>query len=246
MMKRIASRYPLIFVIVVGLLFVLCHYVWRFVLPDTADEVRAKFEKATTCAYSLCLLAGLNCWRAAGFAKRISWRTVAPALPMAVLPLLMALFTPIRVSDSKRIALFALIALMTGFAEEAVFRGVVVTTLLPKGTMRAVIFSSLWFGALHLVNLLAGADALATVLQIVIAALYGFAATAILLYTGSIWPLIAIHGLQDFMAFATTGSIAETARPTASDVVEPIAIMALLAGYGVWLLWRCNWGRMKR
>jgi membrane protease YdiL (CAAX protease family) len=184
-------------------------------------------------------LAGLNCWKCAGFVKRVGWRTVVPALPLAILPLLMALFAPIRVSDPTRIVLLALIAMMTGFAEEAVFRGVVVSTLLPQGMIRAVILSSLWFGALHLVNLLAGADPLATALQIIVAALYGFTATAILVYTGSIWPLILIHGFQDFMAFATTGSIANTGKPMASEVGVVIAIMVPIAAYGAWLLSRC-------
>jgi membrane protease YdiL (CAAX protease family) len=237
-MKRVAGRYPLTFVAVAGLLFVLCHYVWWFILPGTADAVRSAFEKATTFAYALCLLAGLNCWRSAGFVKHVGWRTVVPALPLAILPLLMVIFAPMRVSDLAWIALLALVALLTGFAEEAVFRGVVVCALLPQGTMRAVILSSLWFGALHLVNLLAGADPLATALQVIVAVLYGFTATAILLYTGSIWPLILIHSVQDFLAFLTTGTIENTAKPAASEVLVVIAIMIPVAGYGAWLLRR--------
>jgi CAAX protease family protein len=237
-MKRFAARRPLAFVAVVGLLFVLCHYAWRLILPGTAEAIRSGCEKATAFAYALGLLAALEWWRPAGFVKRVGWRTIVPALPLAVLPLLMALFAPIRVSSPKSIALFALVAAMTGFAEEAVFRGVVVCALLSRGIMQAVILSSLWFGALHLVNLLAGADTLATALQVVVAAQYGFTATAILRYTGSIWPLILIHGLQDFMAFATAGSIANTARPAVSEVALVIAIMVPIAGYGAWLLGR--------
>jgi membrane protease YdiL (CAAX protease family) len=105
--------------------------------------------------------------------------------------------------------------------------------------VRATIRSSLLFGGLHLVNLLAGADPVATALQVIVAVLYGFTATAILLYTGSIWSLILVHGIQDFLAFATAGSIADTARPTAGEVVVVIAIMVPIAAYGVWLLRRC-------
>jgi membrane protease YdiL (CAAX protease family) len=182
---------------------------------------------------------GLGWWRAAGCGKGVGWRTVVPALPLAVMPLLIAVFGQLRVSDPVQLALFLLIAAITGFAEEAVFRGVVVRALLPLGLVRATILSSLLFGGLHLANLLAGADPVATVLQVIVAVLYGFTATAILLYTGSIWPLILVHGIQDFLAFATTGSIADTARPTAGEVAVVIAIMIPIATYGVWLLRRC-------
>jgi membrane protease YdiL (CAAX protease family) len=105
--------------------------------------------------------------------------------------------------------------------------------------VRATILSSLLFGGLHLANLLVGSDPVATALQVIVAVLYGFAATAILLHTASIWPLILVHGIQDFLAFATTGSINNTARPTAGEVAVVIAIMVPIAAYGVWLLRRC-------
>jgi len=125
-MKRIALRYPQAFVIVVGLLFVFCHYVWQLLLPNALEAARSALAKATSFVFALALLVGLVWWRSAGFAKGPGWRTVVPALPLAVLPLLIAVFGQLRVSDSVQLALFLLIAAITGFAEEAVFRGVVV------------------------------------------------------------------------------------------------------------------------
>jgi uncharacterized protein len=238
-MKRIALRYPLPFVIVVSLLFVLCHYAWQLLLPEARETVRSALAKVTSFVFALALLGSLGWWRSAGFGNGIGWRTLVPALPLALMPLLIAVFGRLRVSDPVQLALLLFIAAITGFAEEAVFRGVVVRALLPLGPVRATVLSSLLFGGLHLANLLGGSDPVATALQVIVAALYGFTATAILLFTGSIWPLILVHGIQDFLAFATTGSIANTATPTAGEVAVVIAIMVPIAAYGVWLLRRC-------
>jgi membrane protease YdiL (CAAX protease family) len=243
-MKRIALRYPLAFVLVVGLLFAGCHYVWELLLADAPEATRSALAKATSFVFAVVLLTGLGWWRSAGFSQGVGWRTVVPALPLAVLPLLIGVLGQWRVADPVQLALLLLIAAITGFAEEAVFRGVVACALLPLGLVRATLLSSLLFGGLHLANLLAGADPVATGLQVIVAVLYGFTATAILLYSGSIWPLIGIHGIQDFLAFVTTGSIANTATPSAGEVAVVIAIMVPIAAYGVWLLRRCV-GRMS-
>lgn len=93
----------------------------------------------------------------------------------------------------RQILGFALIALMPGFAEEVVFRGIAVQAFPPKGITRAAVYSAAIFGALHLVNLLRGADPLATLVQVIFDAMFGFVAAAPRLYTGALWPIILIH-----------------------------------------------------
>ncbi|MBK9304296.1 MAG: CPBP family intramembrane metalloprotease [bacterium] len=127
---------------------------------------------------------------------------------------------------------------MTGFAEEVVFRGVALRALLPGGALRAAVLSSAIFGLLHLANLVSGADPVATGLQVVFAGLFGFAAAAPRLVTGTLWPLVAIHALQDFLAFWSAGGLAEKATPKAGEVVAPLVIMLPIAGFGLWLLRR--------
>lgn len=102
--------------------------------------------------------------------------------------------------------------------------------------MKAAIFSSMVFGLLHFANLLIGADPLATPVQVVFAILYGIAFSAPLLYTGSIWPLVGLHALQDFIAFWTAGSLTNTATPAISEILLTIILMLPFAGYGIWLL----------
>ena len=165
---------------------------------------------------------------------------VIPFLPLAIIPLLSIIFqlNLFHFSNLPQLGLFTLLATMTGFAEEAIFRGIAVRAFQPKGILPAAIFSSLIFGVLHFANLLVGADPVATTVQVVFAILYGIAFSAPFLYTGLIWPLVILHALQDLIAFWTTGSLTNTATPAIGEILTTIVLIIPFAFYGLWLLRR--------
>lgn len=237
MRQRSVSR-PLLFVVLVSAIFMLCHLLWRWCLPGADEETRSLLEKATSCLFALALTWRLGWWRGAGLAVAPRARSWLPFLPLAVIPALMLVFSEFGPATAGRLLFLAAVALMTGFAEEVVFRGVALRALLPGGALRAAVLSSAIFGLLHLANLTAGADPVATGLQVVFAGLFGFAAAAPRLVTGTLWPLVAIHALQDFLAFWSAGGLAEKATPKAGEVVAPLVIMLPIAGFGLWLLRR--------
>jgi hypothetical protein len=72
----------------------------------------------------------------------------------------------------------------------------------------------------------------------VFATLFGFAVCAPRLLTGTIWPLVVLHGLQDAAAFLTTGQLHDTTTPPLADVVVVIVLMLPFAAYGYWLMRR--------
>ena len=87
----------------------------------------------------------------------------------------------------------------------------VLTALLPKGLVRAAVFSSLIFAFCHLFNLTKGANLYDTLLQVTVAFLMGLAFTAPLAVTRNIWPLVFIHTLINFVGFLAVGGFLDTA-----------------------------------
>jgi membrane protease YdiL (CAAX protease family) len=80
------------------------------------------------------------------------------------------------------------LALMVGFVEESVFRGLMLTALRERGVWRAIIVTSVLFGLTHLANVLAGATVLETISQVAYTIAFGVAFAALVLSTGIIGP----------------------------------------------------------
>jgi len=239
-MKNFANRYPILFTCLSMLALILVQYIWLFLIPGLSDPVRNISSKITECILAIFLLGTLSWWQEAGFVPHWHWRDFVPALPLLFLPLLMVIFqlNKLQFSNIPLLFFFAALAAMTGFAEETIFRGIAVHALQSKGFLRAALFSSLIFGLLHFVNLLQGANLLATIGQVIFAILIGIAFAGPLIYTGSIWPIIFIHAIQDFIAFWTTGGVTNTSSSSISDVLLPIVLMLPVAIYGIWLIQR--------
>ena len=126
--------------------------------------------------------------------------------------------------------------------EEAVFRGLVLRTLLPQGLLRAAVLSSMIFAVVHLLNLAGGANLAATILQVIVAFLMGLAFVAPLAITRNIWPLIFIHALNNFGGYLAVGGILDTAStsqsPTLNQAVSALIFPLILAIISIWLLVR--------
>jgi len=131
---------------------------------------------------------------------------------------------------------FAALTLVVGFAEETWFRGLILTTLLPTGTIRAVIMSSFFFAAPHLLNMIGGTwDPAFTVVDSIAAFGLGITFAAIRLRTGSIWPLVGIHALFDFTSLISLGGVNVPAQ-SPRVLLTSVFIGILFVGYGLFLL----------
>jgi membrane protease YdiL (CAAX protease family) len=239
-MKKFSTLHPLLLVGLTGLALILGQYLWQLVLPGASESDQILFGKMTACLLAVIFLGTLGLWRKAGFGTRLNWHSLAPFIPLTIIPLLTALFRPNAVVALHpfQIVDFALVALMTGFAEEAIFRGIGVTVLLRRGTIQAALLSSLVFGAVHFANLLVGANLLATLVQVIVAFLFGIASAALLISTRAILPLMVIHAIEDFISFVASGGVRETSTPTVSGVLMTLLLFIPVAVYGMWLLRR--------
>lgn len=98
---------------------------------------------------------------------------------------------------------FALICFCVGFFEELAFRGCAFMFFLRNRTdsklrvFMAILFSSLIFGAVHLLNIFTSSPA-AVILQIGYSSLIGGLCCLVLLETKNIWLCVLIHSLYNF------------------------------------------------
>jgi uncharacterized protein len=125
----------------------------------------------------------------------------------------------------------AWLAIAVGLNEEFFYRGVVFKVMRRYGTRRAIVYSALIFGVLHLANLGNGSSAGYLVLQVVFSALFGFVTAELVAVTGSLWPGVAFHAAYDTVAYLGGDSSSTTA------LVSLAVQVVLLGAYG-WWLWR--------
>jgi membrane protease YdiL (CAAX protease family) len=125
-----------------------------------------------------------------------------------------------------RLVLIGLLACLVGVTEESLFRGLVLQTLLPKGVLRALLLSSLIFALLHVGNLFAGLFWGYVVEQVLFAFAIGLAFAVMRVRTGSIWPGIILHSLNDFAALTLI---------SVTGIPHPMLAGGLIAG-GIWCL----------
>lgn len=90
----------------------------------------------------------------------------------------------------SEICLFVIIAILPAFLEEFAFRGVVLQMLLPYGEVFAVVGSAFAFGVMH-----------ANIQQIPFAFAGGLFFGYIAVRTGSIWPSILMHFLNNSLSY---------------------------------------------
>jgi uncharacterized protein len=187
------------------------------------------------------LLTALGWWRRCGFTKRPGARLLLPFLPWTLLPLLQLLSARMGTDDPLRIFLIVESMLAAGFTEEALFRGVILRALEPRGWLRAALISSMLFGLLHVTGLLVGADPLYVTLQVTWAFLVGFSLAVPVLVSGWIWPAVVLHFAVNVISTLGAGKLVQTETPDSAalaSLLVAIAIFALLAGYALWLLRR--------
>ncbi|MFC4425252.1 CPBP family intramembrane glutamic endopeptidase [Deinococcus navajonensis] len=185
--------------------------------------------------FAALLLTRLGWWRAAGFrAVQRPRDLILLALPVALL-IVPALVVGVDVPPLGKALALLFVTLLIAFQEEAIFRGVILHGLTPLGTLHAVLGSALLFGVIHANSLLVGRDPAFVAVQVIASILGGVGSAALRLRFGAIWPLIALHTLNDFIQFsASQGLAVEQASPVL--LIAKLGISTLMALYGFFLL----------
>ncbi|OKL48319.1 hypothetical protein BSR28_01025 [Boudabousia liubingyangii] len=144
------------------------------------------------------VVADLNAPTQAGSAALI-W--VAPWIALEVLFLgyVAAQATADSALAAPMVIAFAFTALV-GFAEEAIFRGVLLSgTARALGVIPAMLLSAVLFSLLHAVNFLGGMATGAIFTQLWRTLLFGLAFAPIVILCRRLWPVILVHWWWDFL-----------------------------------------------
>lgn len=184
---------------------------------------------------AIALLSVLRWWRAAGFVGPRRWRNLHLLWVPAALLLVPTLVLRPTLPPLEQLAMLSVAALLIGFQEEAIFRGIMLRALAGRGVVNATVIAAIAFGAIHANSFLVGRDPAFVVAQIVASTLGAVGLCALWFRLGTIWPLIALHAVNDVLQFSTAGGLEAQAVAGYLPVVK-IVVSGLMAAYGVLLL----------
>jgi len=130
-------------------------------------------------------------------------------------------------SNLKIIEIFIILifALLVGYTEESIFRGIIKKKLEFKGKIYFIVFSSTFFGILHVANAFSGKDLTSVILV-------GLILSILITIVHNIIPLIAFHFLYDALAIMTNSSISQ------KETLVLIVLTTLYTLYGTYLLFK--------
>ncbi len=185
--------------------------------------------------FAVVLLTSLRWWRTTGFNAPSHWQNLHLLILPVLLLLIPALLLQPQLPAPGKLAALALVTLLIGFQEEAIFRGVLLRALTPLGIMKAVLITALLFSIIHINSVLVGRDLLFVLSQIIASFLGAIGLAALRLRINSIWPLILLHAFNGFVQFTATGGI-EAQEVAIYIPILKIGISAVMALYGLYLL----------
>lgn len=228
-LQQFVKAHPWLFVLIwVVIIFPIYWLIAHFLLARVVSgPVGAMLRKTVFVVVAFVFLSLLHWWHKVGFTQGIRRDDV----PVCLFPTLLTVFIAWGALSSSTVGssifFFAIYAFIIAVAEESIFRGIILQTLLPKGVLQALFLSSLIFALLHISNLFAGWPWTYVSGQVLITFGDGLAYAVMRVRTGSIWPAILLHCLADFGAFAATGG---------TGIKAPSLLISLLAGGSICLV----------
>ena len=134
------------------------------------------------------------------------------------------------VGTARELLSAAVLYTALGISEETLSRGLVQRVLAVFGPVRAAVGVALLFGAGHTLSGIWFSQPIENTIFITInAAAFGFACAALRWHLRTIWPLVAVHALGDFLQILSPGNLPLGVR---------VAYLLMFIGYGWWLLRR--------
>lgn len=132
-------------------------------------------------------------------------------------------------SNYQLVLMFFTVAVVPAFVEELLFRGLVLSNLLPYGRTTAILGSAFLFGLMH-----------QNIEQLFYATVAGLVLGWIYVKTVSIWPCVLLHFFNNFQSVLQTGLLERLPKNTANAILYTIDGVLILAGIlcGVLLLLR--------
>jgi membrane protease YdiL (CAAX protease family) len=178
------------------------------------------------------LLTGMGWWKAVGFRSPARRGDLVYFL-VPFIPMFINFIPGVEVTSLRYLMEVFAITLMVGFAEEGIFRGLMLNALKLQGLWKAAIITALLFGLTHALNALTGKSLAENLAQICYALAIGFAFAALVLRTGILWPLVLAHFLIDFVNFLQKPGFT---YPAPWNVLITVSIAVVFTAYGVFVM----------
>ncbi len=177
--------------------------------------------------------------------RMIRTRALASLAIVAFILLPSLVHAPMGEAGISNVAQGLLFALWIGIDEEVFSRGFVFGVLEKYGIGVAAILSSIHFGLLHAGNYLWGGQSFSyTLAQVLNAASFGYLCAGLMIFTGSIWVPIVLHGISDFpMQLQTAAQF--TQQVTGNPSWIPTIMQSLFMVMVGWALLRVKSGRLE-
>jgi len=231
---KFMKKQPLIFsVIVVALALTLAEIpLKQFFLPFCSNQLAGYINGVITQGILgtvlVVMLNKLGFSRLCGLYGPKSWGKWWLLWPEAIVIILCAVPFPSNIDTSQPVTIiaFILVFLSTGYYEESLFRGMVLSSFLlkwgnsRKGIYLSALLSSVFFAIAHMPGLLKDGSFLAIAPYLIPCFFNGVFFAAYALRSKSLWLTMLIHGLGDIaqnLSAITIGSNVELTRMTASS-----------------------------
>lgn len=175
--------------------------------------------------------------RSVGLQHPTPWSSLRLAWLPILYTLLMLLVTWAgEFPDTRTTVILAGNTALVALSEEFMFRAILLQGMCSRyPVLPSVLASSAIFGLVHAANGFATGDVHAALWQSVAAALQGVAYAAIRIRTGSIWPMVVLHGLWDFSLIASAISATAQNETSVLPMAALLAVLPLFL-YGLYLL----------
>ncbi|MBE6536089.1 MAG: CPBP family intramembrane metalloprotease [Ruminococcaceae bacterium] len=154
-------------------------------------------------------------------------------------------------SSPSVIAVYALSQLAIGFFEEMAFRGCIFTVVLQRckknrmGAFFAIVISSVIFGVIHALNIFAGSNPGAVILQIGYSFLIGGMCSVILIKTSNIWYCVILHAVYNFAGGVVPNCGVGEIWDTPTVILTTVVALAV-AAYVIFLLFTIRQTEIQR
>ena len=176
-------------------------------------------------------------------------------IPVIVVDVALFIFDSIVAGGSMNSLVFVFAtSLVAGIVEEITFRSLILANLMRitktyKGMLMSVVVTSVIFGVAHLTNLISGANAGSTIMQVISASIMGLFFAAVYMMCGSIVPLMVFHFGHDVLAFLflkVNESGATIRGVTTVSLIEELILNIALLVMAVYILRPVNFEQIRR
>lgn len=202
-----SKKHPIISIILIEVIFLLVVFIAGAIatIKQLSYNTPILISFIPTALFLLFYFSWKRKWTYYGF-KRANWILYLPLLIILIVLCLQGFSS----HALETIIFYVGFAILIGFVEESIYRGIMIKILLPLGILPAILTSSILFSVTHMLNLLSGQSLGQTGLQLAYSFLIGIVLAQLFIKTGNILPLILFHSLHNLIQFLGSGGSSAT------------------------------------